>query len=302
MFYYINFIFPFLQLLFQNSISSIINESSIINYDCLSGPSGVCRLLNVTHKNSNETLSFTTAVPEKVFMIEISRSSISILTSIFCQSFPGTEIFKLRSASLQKVDHEALILCRNLSSFDVIGNQLRFLNEDTFHVNTHLEYLFLSTNNFRCIHVNLFRGLSVLKELYLSYNKLRYLSPKTFEGLSELRLLSLHSNQLLEFDTLDIVSRLLKINTIHVKYNEFRCSILMEIMQVLDEKNIKYDKTLTKDDCEPDEEYEMRNTCIVDLRKGFLFNIPTMVSSSMINDIYKVILLNVIFLIIPSFC
>lgn len=270
--YFLPFIFSCIQISFQNNTFTNNIDSNIINYDCLPGPSQVCRLLNVTFKNVYETLTITSVAPENVFMIEIARSSISILTSSFCQSLPGTEIFKLRSVSLQKVNNDALFFCKNLSNFDVMGNHLRYLDKNTFRYNTQLEYLFLSTNNLRCVHVNLFKGLFILKELYLSYNKLRFLNAETFQGLKELRLLSLHSNQLLDFDILDVTRNIPKLTTIHVKYNEFKCSLLGKILKVLSERGIKYDKTLTNDDCLPDEECELINTCVMDLGEVSFIN------------------------------
>lgn len=296
--YYLPFIFSCIQFSFQNYIFTPTNASNLFNYDCLDGPLDVCRLLNVTYNNTQEILTFSSGAPEKVTWIQIARSSIAFLMSDFCRSFPGTEIFKLRSVSLKKIDKEALILCKNLSNFDVIGNQLRYLDEDTFIMNSKLEYIFLSTNNLRCVHVNLFQGLTILKELYLSYNKLRYLNPLTFKDLKDLRLLSLHSNQLLEFEVRQVVGHMPKLETIHLKYNEFKCSELEEILKVLSEKPVKYDKTLTKVDCEPDEEYELRNTCIIN--SGFKY-FPNGENSSERKDVYGNGLLLVISFAILTF-
>lgn len=219
--------------------------------------------MGIDFNSSKDILTFATEAPENVTLVGVVRSIVTYLMSDFCRSFPKLEIFKLQSVTLEWIDRDALTLCPNLTNFNVIGNQLRSLDENTFSTNTELRYIYLSTNNLRCVHVNLFQGLIHLKELYLSYNKLRYLDPLTFRDLKELTLLSLHSNELLEFGAPNVLSFLPKLEIIHLKYNEFKCSELVGILDVLKTRELKYDQTLTKYDCEPDDDHRNRNSCLM---------------------------------------
>ncbi|XP_063698193.1 leucine-rich repeat-containing protein 70-like [Culicoides brevitarsis] len=243
-------------------------QNATISYDCLSMNSEHCSLTNINFNKTEETLIFNSNIREEVFRVTVSKSSISVLTSDFCKSFRNTEIFKLQSIALEKINENALESCEKLSNFDAMKNYLRYLDEKTFKSNKNLEYLFLSTNKLRCLPVKIFHGLKNLKELYLSYNNLRFLHPETFSGLTDLRLLSLQSNELLEFDASEVVRHLSKLNTIHLKYNEIKCSEFQEILKVLREKNLTFDRTLTQNDCEPDEEYELRNSCMMKFEKN----------------------------------
>lgn len=83
---------------------------------------------------------------------------------------------------------------------DLSCNQIRLIENGTFHPYADLEILNLASNEIETLHAEMFSGLVNLTQLNLESNKLRILSAGTFLHLKNLKSLDVNSNLLEMFD------------------------------------------------------------------------------------------------------
>jgi hypothetical protein len=106
---------------------------------------------------------------------------------------------------------------RILSSLNVAGFQLRFLNDRVFVNLTSLTYLGLNENKLVALSDNTFKGLHNLQVLSLHSNRLVRVTQRLFNDLTSLKYLNLIKNRIMSLE--DFSPSLGQLTSLDLQYN-----------------------------------------------------------------------------------
>jgi len=100
-----------------------------------------------------------------------------------------------------------------------MGNNIKFLEKDSFVSLTELNVLFIRKYGLRTIELGAFNGLTKLTELTVKENEIREILAGTFENLNNLKFLQLYNNGLKHLDR-DVFCGLYNLKEIQLELNE----------------------------------------------------------------------------------
>lgn len=182
--------------------------------------------------------------PLKIKSFEIQSRSLPKLVSGVCQAFPNLEKITIGLVDLEEIAPDAFSDCHKLTEVNIFANKLSHLDENLFRENLKLKTFYISSNLLEEVPVNLFKGLSNLRRVQLPGQLFTSISPEVFKNLSHLQILDLSRNHLRDLDVEKLIRYTPELFYIWLRDNDFKCSRLREVMNVLKKAGVTMEKRL----------------------------------------------------------
>lgn len=162
------------------------------------------------------------------------------LSTDMCETYPNLHTYHGYHLTLESVDQDALVTCKDLKIIRLSSNNIKVLASDTFNRNTLLEIIDVYDNEIDEIPVDLFKGLVNLKELYLSNNNLVYLPTEAFRDLKKLYKITLNSNPLLDLDVQGLIEYMPALTAANIEDTDIKCGKMRTIVYLFSERQIVF--------------------------------------------------------------
>lgn len=179
----------------------------------------------------------------QVERITFDNSTIPILTSEICETFPNLLHLELRGCSLNRIQDRALS-CDKLEFFSIEGNVVTEINPNLLWYKPNLKTIDFSNNKLTYIDVKMFESTKNLVHLELSNNNLFHLDIAGIPNLENLRQLYINNNNLLDLDETALVTKFPNLRILGLEGNLFQCQNLETMLKVIGERNIKLEPLL----------------------------------------------------------
>ncbi|KAK4873436.1 hypothetical protein RN001_015465 [Aquatica leii] len=188
----------------------------------------------------------------KLTHLSLSNCSIGTLNA-HLQNLKDLEFLDLSFNALD-LDKNTFSGLENLRELDLSWNRLGLIPSLTFSSQSNLEKLNLSHNSFKDLTEIAFADLLELRVLDLSFNRLEHITDDVFTFLRNLQQLYLSHNQLAFIEYNSIVSRLRKVRVFDIRYNNFSCQFLIDLVRYFNVSRITFGTRLDENqagfDCE----------------------------------------------------
>lgn len=182
--------------------------------------------------------------PTKVKEFEIRNSTVRRLTSDICQAFPNIEKFTASEVGIETLDEDTFKDCRNLKEIRILRNNIKSFEKNLFNRNANLELLYFGINQLTDIPAELFRNLNKLEDLGFASMTFSKFPQDVFKNLENLKVLWVYHDALMDLDVEDILRFMPRLEKIYLRDNDFKCSRLRTILDLLKDKNVVIDKTI----------------------------------------------------------
>lgn len=241
---------------FKKYICDVIEHESDTNFDT---PECIFKNLTITSSDKMISVEPRNAVNE-INAVNITESTVEVLTSVFCDAFPNINVFSANGQGLISVEEKAFRKCKKIQRILLNDNNLTTLPPSTFYSNRNLNYVHLINNHLTKLDGQLFvkndqLSYVLLKDNYLaSLPKILFKNNKIMtilsvrnnqlidisflEGMKSLRRLDLSNNNLFDIDVEKLLIDNSKLNTIWLDGNLLWCHRQRKIKEYLKENNI----------------------------------------------------------------
>lgn len=213
-------------------VHPIKSEALIRVYSCGSVTGTTCDLYNIFLENETTRFMPSSRNPKQVIKVTLRSSTIPVLTSDICTTFPNIEKFEVQGVGLKRIDLDAFSGCGNLKEIIIYGNSLGTIHPDTFKWRPLLEVISLWNNKIVEIQPELFRNLTYLKTLNLYGNLLTEAPISVFETLTNLKELRLHHNPIVDLDVNALLNVLPNLKEVALQDTDMECDRLKEVIGI----------------------------------------------------------------------
>lgn len=234
--------------MFQNK--KILLTLLFILYNFVAASYGVkykCEIFNYGERCDIEGLNLT----RDSYEIEVDWNYLDHITTIvlhgtvpilsatkICEALPNLERFFAEKVSLEEIEENSFQRCSNLKYLSLDDNKFIKLERNAFQGLSKLETLFIKNGNIIVIDLDL-THLEQLSVLGLRQLNITILPAEVLREQNHLKELYLYSNNLFDLDIERVLTYLPNLQIIHLADNNFKCNRLMEILDLLNNKNIR---------------------------------------------------------------
>lgn len=197
-----------------------------------------CTIIGLTLNLKNHTFKPFALNPNIVIGFEIKKSTVPVITSEICTSFPQLQSFVAVQQGIQVIDDYAFNNCTEVLLINMPFNNIHTLGKGLFDNTRKLQEINVHGGSISQIDVNLFDNLGELNELVISGNKLKELPIAALKNLKKLKILYIYSNELNDLDANGLVRSLPNLRAIFINDNNFHCDRLIEILNIFKAKSI----------------------------------------------------------------
>lgn len=200
--------------------------------------SSTCEITGKTLTIENSDFLPKSYAPTSVTTLKISSSTIPRLTASICKPFPNLNKIVVREVSLEEVDEDTFVQCKQLTEIDLEKNYITEFKKNTFNRNPTLENLQLWLNRLQSIDDDLFANLTTLTTIDLSSNNISHFPAVIARDMEKLTTLSLCNNRILDVETKEMLEHLPKLRTLNLRDNDLECGRWREIRADILAKNL----------------------------------------------------------------
>lgn len=207
--------------------------------ECILNENGLCQFIDV--QLTRDDYNFE-PISERVNFtgVQFINSSIPILGSDVCDTFPFIQEFRIGNSQLETILPEALENCGEIWLFQAHQNQIKELHWATFRHNTKLEMIYMPSNLLKTIDFRTFRGLKQLNRLDVQSNYLEKFDPEWLKESKNLSSITIYSNELTTFDAESIIELYPKMEIILYDSNLISCVRVEQINVALRAARIEF--------------------------------------------------------------
>ena len=203
-----------------NLTQSIINACVIPVCQCINATCMNCSRRGLVNLDENLFTANPTLIAQ-IEWLDLSHNQLVYVNSEMFKKFVNLIYLDLSFNDISSIDSNAFDYLSNLNvSLDLSYNQLEVIYSLTFTGLSSLTSFYLINNHVKIIEDNSFLSLIKLKQLDLSSNKLTSIHASTLNGLDSLQSLSLKSNQIESFD-LSSLTNLTNLRELNLNDNVF---------------------------------------------------------------------------------
>lgn len=205
-----------------------------------------CTISGLTLSLKNYTFFPVAYDSNHVNKIEIKSSTVPVLTSDICTTFPKLKNFIAPEQHIEIIEDYAFNNCTELIEINLERNNIHKLGKGVFSNAKQLQRLHILGASLEQFDTDLFSNLTELKQIVYGASGLKELPVVAIKNLKKLQYLYLYSNELSDLDAEGLIENLPNLKTIYINDNNFHCDRLIEIMAAFKAENIiVHDHTYT---------------------------------------------------------
>lgn len=189
-----------------------------------------CTITGLTLSLTNYTFTPLAPNPSLVVGLEITKSTVPVITTKICSALPKIKSFVAIQQGIQIIEDNAFNNCTEITLISMPFNNIHTLGKGIFDNTNKLTEINIHGGSLEQFDVNLFDNLGELLELVLSANKLKEIPVAALKNLKKLRILYIYSNELSDLDAEGLVSNLPSLKAVYLNDNNFHCDRLNEII------------------------------------------------------------------------
>lgn len=197
-----------------------------------------CTITGLTLSLTNFTFTPVASNPGIVVGLEITKSTVPVITSKICSALPKIKSFVAIQQGIQIIENDAFNNCTEVTLISMPFNNIHTLGKGIFDNTKKLQEINIHGGSLEQFDVNLFNNLGELLELVISANRLQELPIAAFKNLKKLKILYIYSNELSDLDAEGLVSNLPSLRAVYLNDNNFHCDRLNEIIVTFKAKRI----------------------------------------------------------------
>lgn len=197
-----------------------------------------CTITGLTLSLKNYTFKPVASKPSIVVGLEITKSTVPVITSEICSALPKILSFVAIQQGIQIIEDYAFNNCTEITLISMPFNSIHTLGKGIFDNTKKLQEINIHGGFSEQIDVTLFDNLGELVELVISANKLKALPLATVKNLKKLKILYIYSNELSDLDAEGLVSNLPSLKAVYINDNNLHCDRLNEIINAFRAKKI----------------------------------------------------------------
>ncbi|KAJ6633048.1 Reticulon-4 receptor-like 2, partial [Pseudolycoriella hygida] len=197
-----------------------------------------CTITGVHLSMKNFTLTPIASNPNLIQSLEITKSTIPVITTELCTALPKIKSFFAIQQGIQIIKDYAFNNCTEITLISMPFNSIHTLGTGIFDKTKKLQEINIHGGALEQIDVNLLNNLGELTELVISANRLRELPVAAVKNLKKLKILYLYSNELTDLDAESLVKQLPSLKGVYINDNNLQCDRLNDIIATFKAKNI----------------------------------------------------------------
>lgn len=197
-----------------------------------------CTISGLTLSLKNYTFKPVAPNPNSVIGFEIKKSTVPVITSEICVTFPKLKTFVAVQQGIQVIEDYAFSNCTEATLISIPFNNIHTLGKGIFDNMKQLQEINMHGGSLEQIDVNLLNDLGELIELVISANKLKELPAEAIKNLKKLKILYLYSNELTDLNADGLIESLPNLRAIYINDNNFQCDRLNEMISIFKAKSI----------------------------------------------------------------
>lgn len=192
-----------------------------------------CLIENVTLHTRNYKFVPDPSHPSNSEYFVIDLSTVTVLTSDICTTFPEIIVFVARWQGIQIIENYAFTNCTRITDMDLNGNNIHTIGKEIFPTPSKLTLLYMDGSR---INVDLLSKLHEMMILSIGENGLKELPLEAIKNMKYLRQLSVESNELFDLDAEGFIQNFPDLERISINDNNFPCNRLTEIVDAFNVK------------------------------------------------------------------
>lgn len=209
-------------------------------FQCLPTTPGWCRLSKIDLPAIASNFKIIASNPFDIKDVHLQCSSLPILSSNICNTFPNVEFISAISCGIKQILPDALANCTKLQVLSVHDNRIKDLPVNLFENTRNLEQLYISKNPIEQLPHTIFQNLYNLRRLDMDHNHLtEFDAANLLRDLPNLEYFEIHSNRLLDLNVTAVIKTLPRLKEIWIGDNDFECGRLEEILREFDAHHIR---------------------------------------------------------------
>lgn len=166
------------------------------------------------------------------------RGKIEVLSKGICEMLPNLEVYLLWDLLIEEIEEDTFHACHKLQILIVHNATLSYIPKNLFKGLVNLESLRLAGGNLTTLDFDITDSKNLIQVAFYAFN-LSVFRPEILREQRKLEHLRIMSNQLFNLDIDQILRNAPNMKKIDLADNNFKCSRLEEILDVLKAKNIE---------------------------------------------------------------
>lgn len=208
-------------------------------FQCITDPGGAsyrCHFDDIYTTKENPNFQPFHPHAEDIIAIAINTGNqMEILTSDICDYFPNLRDLWINDVKLQGFEDGALLTCTNLNELTIWQGLFNELPEDLFKGSQKLAHVTIRNTPLIRILPNTFSSLPKLASIFITKTLIEEFPVESIVS-SELSSFILYSNNLKDLAVERLVEQSPKLRIINFNDNDIKCSIVSEILSVLEKR------------------------------------------------------------------